>query len=213
MMDERERLDRVVRGFEPPDDAFEHLVNRRGRKQRNRRLAGGVVGVIVVLATGVFLARSLTPNRVPADPPKPPKPAPAAPGTLAYALDGDIYVADEDGSNAVKIADGRPDDQGCTGRSYWAEGPMWSPDGRYLAYRYTDCSEPFVNGVGFPRGVVISDAEGNELAAFPAQGWDIAWSPDSSRVAVWDTYSETSTTIGVHGLDGTRQVQLAMPSG
>ena len=60
------------------------------------------------------------------------------------------------------------------------------------------------------RDVVISDAEGNVLATFPAQGWDIAWSPDSTRVAVWDVWPET---IGVYGLDGARQRQLTMPSG
>ena len=48
------------------------------------------------------------------------------------------------------------------------------------------------------------------LATFPAQGWDIAWSPDSTRVAVWDVWPET---IGVYGLDGARQTQLTMPSG
>jgi Tol biopolymer transport system component len=57
---------------------------------------------------------------------------------------------------------------------------------------------------------VISDAEGNVLARFPAQGWQIAWSPDSTRVAVWDTWDET---IGVYGLDGARQTQLTMPAG
>jgi Tol biopolymer transport system component len=102
---------------------------------------------------------------------------------LAYALDGDIYVADPDGSNAVKVADGLPAED-CYGFSgeYWAEGPMWSPDGRYLAYRrYTDCSSS-----ENLRDVVISDAEGNVLAMFSATGWKIAWSPDSTRVAVWD---------------------------
>jgi Tol biopolymer transport system component len=205
MMDERERLGRVVRGFAPPDDAFGRLVNRRGRKRRNERLAAGAVGVIVALATGIVLVRLLTSDRIPADPPVEPRPVPAAAGSLAYALDGDIYVADPDGSNAVKIADGRPDDE-CGGvGGYWAEGSMWSPDGRYLAYRYSDCSNAEFDW----GGVVISDAEGNVFATFPTEaGWKIAWSPDSTRVAVWDILFET---IGVYGLDGARQTQLTMP--
>lgn len=48
------------------------------------------------------------------------------------------------------------------------------------------------------------------IASFPAGGWDIGWSPDSSRVAVWDTLFET---VGVYGVDGARQAQITMPSG
>jgi hypothetical protein len=136
--------------------------------------------------------------------------APAASGALAYILDGDIYVADPDGSNPVRIADGRSAED-CPGRTeYWAEpgAAIWSPDGRYLAYRYTDCSSA---GVGWREGVVISDPQGNVLATFPTgRGWRIGWSPDSTRVAVWD---DLFKTIGVYGLDGARQTQLTMPSG
>lgn len=181
---------------------FERLLGRRERKERNRRIRAGAVGVLVALAAGFVLVRSLTSESIPATPPVEPRPAPAASGTLAYALDGDIYVADPDGSNAVKIADGRSAED-CYGWSgeYWAEGPMWSPDGRYLAFRrYTDCASE-----DHPRDVVISDAEGNVLATFPSMGWGIAWSPDSTRVAVWDNLHET---IGVYGLDGVRQTQL-----
>jgi Tol biopolymer transport system component len=139
-----------------------------------------------------------------------PTPAPAASGAIAYDLDGDIYVADWDGANAVKIANGRPEeDCGEDGGEYWAEGPMWSPDGRYLAYRHdTDCSSSAP-----PWDVVMSDAEGNVITTFPAQGWGIAWSPDSTRVAVWDHLYDPPATIGVYGLDGARQTQVTMPSG
>ena len=78
---------------------------------------------------------------------------------------------------------------------------MWSPHGRYLAYRASDCSTR-----KYPRSVVISDAEGNVHAKIPTgTGWDIGWSPDSTRVAVWDAFGET---IGVYGVDGVRQAQL-----
>ena len=189
---------------------FERLLSRRERKERNRRIRAGAVGVIVALAVGIFLIESLRSDHVPANRPEP-RPAPAASGTLAYALDGDIYVADTDGSNAVKIADGLGHncDGAHAGESYWAEGTMWSPDGRYLAYRASDCSTR-----KYPRSVVISDAEGNVLATVPTgTGWDIGWSPDSTRVAVWDSFGET---IGIYGVDGTRQAQLTSgwsPSG
>jgi Tol biopolymer transport system component len=199
-------LERESRTVDLEQGDFERLLGRRERKQRNRQIRAGAVGVIVALTMGIALVRSLTSDPVPADPPAKPRPAPATAGTLAYALDGDIYVADPDGSNAVKIADGRSaEDCGGVG-GYWAEGSIWSPDGRYLAYRYSDCS-----GAEFEwGGVVISDAAGNVHATFPADGWDIGWSPDSTRIAVWDVLFET---IGIYGLDGDRQTRLTVPPG
>jgi Tol biopolymer transport system component len=181
----------------------ERLLLRRSRRERNRRIRAGALGLVVTLAMGALVARSMTSDRIPADHRRP---VPAAPGTLAYALDGGIYVADGDGSNAVKILDWRSAED-CYGWSgeYWAEGPMWSPDGRYLAFRrFTDCG----GKRPYPRVVVISDADGNVIATFSADGWGISWSPDSSRVAVWDRLPDT---IGVYGLDGVRQAQLTMP--
>ncbi len=68
-------------------------------------------------------------------------PAPAPAGTLAYLVDGDVYVADPDGSNAVRIVDGRSGDECSGGSEYGVEGPLWSPDGRYLAFKRADCSD------------------------------------------------------------------------
>jgi Tol biopolymer transport system component len=140
--------------------------------------------------------------------PQPSLPSPAKLGSLAYGVDGDIYVAEWDGSNPVRIADGRPpNDCGGDLGEYWGEGPIWSPDGRYLAYRHRNCDRPRRDAWD----VVISDPEGNVVAEFSAgTGWDISWSPDSTRVAVWVGFSET---IGVFGLDGVRQALLTVPPG
>src|SRR4051812_27687721 len=80
---------------------FERLLVRRERKERNRRIRSGVVAVVVALAAGIILSRSFLPDKVPADR-LIPKPPPAAEGTLAYALDDHIYIADPNGSHAVK---------------------------------------------------------------------------------------------------------------
>jgi hypothetical protein len=204
-------LEAASRSVDLEQGDFERLLGRQERKLRNRRIRAGAVGVIVALALGTALVRSLSSAPIPAVPPDEIKPAPAAEGALAYILDGDVYVADPDGSNAVKIADGAGDlcATSAKGYSFWAEGSMWSPDGRYLAYRRVNCSseEP---GIDEDWGdVVISDAAGNVLATFRADGWDIGWSPDSSRVAVWDTLFEK---VAVYGVDGTRHALVAMPS-
>jgi Tol biopolymer transport system component len=126
-------------------------------------------------------------------------------GALAYGVDGDIYVADWDGANPVRIADGRPPNggPGCGPAQYGGEGSIWSPDGRYLAYRYGSCQvDPTV---------IISDPDGNVVASFPGGGWLISWSPDSTRVAVW--IRGWPKRIGVYGLDGERQAVLTVPPG
>lgn len=160
---------------------------------------------LMVALAGCAPAPEGTDTTEPATPP----PSPAKSGSLAYPVDGDIYVAEWDGSNAVRIADGRPPN-GCDVNygaqgEYWGEGGFWSPDGRYLAYRHTNCDprDPW-------RQVVISDPEGNVVASFPGEGWRISWSPDSTRVGVWVSLFET---IGVFGVDGVRQALLTMPPG
>lgn len=120
-------------------------------------------------------------------------------GHLAYGLDGDIFVADWDGRNPVRIADGLPGDGTAACGSFGGEGPMWSPDGRHLAYRYT-CRVT----------VIISDPTGKAVAEFPGDGWLVSWSPDSTRVATW---IEVFRTIGIYGLDGVRQALLTVPPG
>ena len=177
--------------------------SRAGRSEIRRPLAA--LGIVCLLMAGCNAA-----DREPTTAePLTPTPTPGSLGALAYGVDGDIYVADWDGSNAVRIIPndhtvGGVDD--CSPAEYSTEGPIWSPDGRYLAYWGNDCEDdPNVWG-----NVIISDPEGNVVTSFPGQGWRISWSPDSTRVAVWVSWG---ATIGVYGLDGVRQTMLTVPPG
>ena len=60
-------LERESRTVDLEQGDFERLLGRRERKQRNRRIRAGAVGVTVAAATGIFLAKSLTSDSVPAN--------------------------------------------------------------------------------------------------------------------------------------------------
>jgi WD40 repeat protein len=163
----------------------------------------GFASVLTVGCTGEGAPQAPTPANPPASTPRPG--VTRSVGSLAYGVDGDIYVADWDGSNAVRIANGGPPNDCRDIGEYWGEGPIWSPDGRYLAFRHTDCDDPQSWW-----DVVISDPKGNVVATFPSEGWLISWSPDSTRVATWVRWAET---LAVYGLDGERQAVLTLPPG
>jgi Tol biopolymer transport system component len=201
----REVFEMVTKQTEPEPDARWEQERRQRRRSRNRKLGAlaiaTTIGIVAVVVSLVSLSRTAEP---PADEPTP-RPTPARLGSLAYAVRGDIFVADWDGANPVRIADGRPPSDCGGSDEYWWEGPIWSPDGRYLAYRHTDCD----GARGAWSDVVISDPEGNVVASFPSEGWGISWSPDSTRVAVWVHWERGE--IGVFGPDGERQTLIVPP--
>jgi dipeptidyl aminopeptidase/acylaminoacyl peptidase len=131
------------------------------------------------------------------------QPTPSPSGRFAYALDGDIYLADADGTDPVRITGGASDGPLATCGGVGGDGPMWAPDGRHLAYRTHWGDE-------CPGRVIIADPTGHVVASVPGSGWVVAWAPDSTRFATWD---DLGRTIGVYGLDGAREVLLTVPPG
>ncbi|HEX2032053.1 MAG TPA: hypothetical protein VHL78_11740 [Actinomycetota bacterium] len=198
----RDRL-HAVAADAPAPTTVPRTVLRRARARVALTVGASLAIVVAVISGSAVGLRELA---APEPRPATPLPSPATPGALAYGVDGDMYVAESDGSNAIRIADGRAPSECGDHDEYHGEGMIWSPDGRYLAFRHRNCDAP--EGFG---SVIISDPEGNVVAEFPTgQGWDIGWSPDSTRVAVWASFMET---IGVHGLDGERQMLLTVPPG
>ena len=92
-------------GRNPPASTLDpDVVLRRARRSRNRRISGVVAATLVVtvaLVVGLASQRHLSAT------PDPVAPLPTTPvlgtlGRLAYAINGDIYVADGHGGNRVR---------------------------------------------------------------------------------------------------------------
>ena len=99
----------------------------------------------------------------------------AANGSVMFSVEGQLWVADADGTDARQLDYG-------LGRS---ESPVFSPDGSRVAF-YAQSQEPG------PMSLYVAPAESSEpvkvsgdLAIILEEEWDraIAWSPDGSRVA------------------------------
>src|SRR5262245_44071138 len=191
-----DELERHSQRVDLPPGGFERLARRRDRRQRNRRISATVLPIAIALLGLTAFIRAFGHGPMPASTPTP---APVGTYRLAYGNDGDIYVTDAKGKNPVRIANGVGSGPHTCG-SYRGEGSLWSPNGRYFAFR-GEC----------PDTMNIADPTGRIIASFPiGMGWLISWSPDSTRVAAWarggDVYDRGDLRIGVYGIDGLQKV-------
>jgi Tol biopolymer transport system component len=170
----------------------------RGEVGRSRRSTPTVLLIAAALLLALAVGSAILVGSGLMEPPVLPQ---RSTPRLAYEHHGDIYLADWDGGNPVQVADGADaagGDAQCAG--FGGEGSIWAPDGRHLAFRSQWGDE-------CPGEVHVLDAEGRAVATVPGSGWDVSWSPDSTRFATWVDFSQT---IGIYGIDGERQALLSV---
>jgi dipeptidyl aminopeptidase/acylaminoacyl peptidase len=145
-------LDRIARRVPLPEPAYDRLLRRRDRKERNRRISAGAIAIIVALVSFVTLTRTLQTAQRPADEQKPTPPG------IFSDVGGWITYGDDRGIWAVDPT--RPDDPNDQIQLSTKSGtPLaWSPDGsKLLVVRLASTPQA-------PGRLVVLNADGTETA-------------------------------------------------
>ena len=130
---------------------------------------------------------------------------------LVYAMNDDIYLADQDGAHPRKVADGVPWTSGAGGGPSYGLGdlgPAWAPDGRHFLFFDQQGAADQLTGH-------VADASGRVVASIPNIWVDATWAPDSTRIEAWTGGSASlgSTQISIFGIDGALQGSIHLPDG
>jgi Tol biopolymer transport system component len=180
MIEDRDLFDRAVQRFAPADGSFERLVTRRDRKRRNKRIAAGIVGILVAFVGIGAALRAIDADRGMPVAPGPSVPRHAENGDIAFGTypgngDGLRSIGVEGGSDALLVP--------CTDACHDIAMADWSPDGTRLAYFEFSYEAPGSSGIYV---LNVQTGATTRLTRCGAgchlqQGLD--WSPDGSKIA------------------------------
>jgi PKD repeat protein len=109
-----------------------------------------------------------------------PGPPPAQAGQLAFVRDGQIHLANTDGSGVVRVSEGPGDAE-----------PAWSPDGRQIAFSRSGGAAP---------GIYVMDADGSNPVRRTTSGLSPTWSSDGQSLAFACENQHALCSVDVDGV-------------
>jgi Tol biopolymer transport system component len=173
VIDDRDLFERAIRQFPPPEHSFDRLITRRDRKQRNKRIIAGAVGIAIAVAA-VLVGTSI----IRSEEKQPAHRIPLRHNGLIALPSGDVLTLLDPQTGVRSELSLRTG-----GGGYQVMGFAWSPDGTKFAYttwqqgkvRVFDLTTNTISTI-VPCEAQPPDRAGCML--------NLAWSPDGTRIAL-----------------------------
>jgi Tol biopolymer transport system component len=179
---------RDLERIQPSEDGLQKTLRLVRRRERNRRLGAGALGLLLTagLMAGIWSVRQPS-QRQPGH-----RPGAGAASHIAFSRggpNGGIYEMNPDGTGVTRVTFQEGDTD-----------PAWSPDGSKVAF------DRFQKG---NEGIYVMNADGAQVVRLTSDntGSDPAWSPDGTRIA-FQLEAHGNADIYVMNADGSQVTRV-----
>ncbi len=131
-------------------------------------------------------------------------------GRLAYVSNNDLFVSKADGSGAQRIVDGEDLDPNQPDYSLRISDPVWSPDGRAVAFARGGVNVMTLPSMNTRTLVANTVLDVNDVGAHRSYS-PLFWSPDGKTLAVMIMYYE-GAELGILPVDGGELMKTGLPT-